>query len=279
MNGAGESRRRTAPPQTSQVVNAGSEIRWRISKTRRHLSHSYSYVGTMHSVYMGARNVSRQPAIVIMLLTSIGWLAGCAETGKVPETQRFEAKAAYERGQAALAQHQYALALQPLVQANALDPEVPQYRNALGLVYLQLGRADLALPEFRRATVADPEYAEGLLNTGVALAALGQWSDAVASYQRAIQSPRLTSPDTAYQNLGWALYQLTRYAEAEAALRFAISLAPDLAIAHYNLGLVLIAEDRKDEARLVLRRARDLEPDSSIGHAAAERLKALGDGG
>jgi hypothetical protein len=46
MNVVADRSRRTAPPQASHVVSAGSEIRWRISKMRWHLAHSYSYVGT-----------------------------------------------------------------------------------------------------------------------------------------------------------------------------------------------------------------------------------------
>jgi len=42
MNGAGDRRRRTDPPQVSQVLRGGSEMRWRTSKVRRQDVHSYS---------------------------------------------------------------------------------------------------------------------------------------------------------------------------------------------------------------------------------------------
>jgi hypothetical protein len=42
MKGAAESSRRTGPLQLSQVVSAGSEIRWRTSKIRWQESHWYS---------------------------------------------------------------------------------------------------------------------------------------------------------------------------------------------------------------------------------------------
>jgi Flp pilus assembly protein TadD len=67
--------------------------------------------------------------------------------------------------------------------------------------------------------------------------------------------------------------------EAEGALRFAINLDPDMSSAHYNLGLVLVAANRKDEARSAFLRARQLAPESAFGQAAAERLKALENGG
>jgi len=85
--------------------------------------------------------------------------------------------------------------------------------------------------------------------------------------------------DLAHQNLGLAFFNLKRYREAEDALRYALSLDPQLQAAYYNLGLVLIAQKRPNEAKAALKRAQQLAPDSPFGQAAVERLKALGDGG
>jgi protein O-GlcNAc transferase len=223
--------------------------------------------------------VSRHAGPIIALAVSAVLLAGCAQTTPPPGVQRLQARAEFERGVVALRDGQLGVALTAIRQANSLDPDVPTYLNTLGLVYLTLQRPDLALVEFRRSTVVDPDYAEGYLNTGTALAQLGQWNEAVASYERAIKSPRLTSPDTAHQNLGVALYNLKRYPEAEQALRLAVSLDPRMGVSYYYLGLVLLAEDRKDEARLTFQRARELGPDTPVGQAALERLRALGEGG
>jgi tetratricopeptide (TPR) repeat protein len=281
MNGAGEIRRRTAPPHASQIVSAGSVMRCRISNTRRHLSHSYSYVGIRISVYMGGRNVSRQATRGFAVIALVVLSTGCAGTtaNVPPEAQRLQARSAYERGVSALGEGVLAAALSSFQQAATQDPTVAVYRNALGLVYLQSRRPDLALPEFERATVIDPEYADGFLNTGIALASMAKWDDAVAAYQRAIRLPRLTTHDTAYQNMGWAFYQLKRYREAEEALRLAIGLDPQMVAAYYTLGLVFVAQDRKEDAKLVFRHARALAPDSPFGHAALEGLRALGEGG
>jgi Tfp pilus assembly protein PilF len=279
MKGAGDRSRRTAPPHSSHVVSAGSVIRCLISNTRRHLSHSYSYVGT-RIVSTGGTRVSRHAGAIIGLVASAALVAGCADmSGKPSAVQRLQARAEFERGVTALRDGQLAAALTAIKQANSIDPDVPTYLNTLGLVYLALQRADLALVEFRRSTTVDPDYAEGHLNTGTALAELRQWDEAVTSYQRAIRSPRLTSPDTAHQNLGVALYNLKRYPEAEQALRLAVSLDPRMSVGYYYLGLVLVAEDRKDEARQTFRRASELGPDTPVGRAALERLQALGEGG
>jgi tetratricopeptide (TPR) repeat protein len=197
----------------------------------------------------------------------------------VSDTDRFQARTLFEAATQQIAERNYAQALTMLQQANTLDPRVPLYRNAFGVMLLHHGRPDLAQAEFKRASEVDPAYAEAHLNLGIAFAEQREWAAAVASYERALKLPRLTSTDIAYQNLGLALYHLQRYPEAERALRFAISLEPSLAAAHYHLGLVLVAGNRRDEARRAFERTRELSPNSPFGQAAMDRLKSLKDGG
>ncbi|MBI4560488.1 MAG: tetratricopeptide repeat protein, partial [Candidatus Rokubacteria bacterium] len=142
-----------------------------------------------------------------------------------------------------------------------------------------LRRPDLAVAEFRRAIEIEPSLADAHVHLGVALAEARQWEEAVPAYRKALSLPRLTVPHQAQQNLGLALYHLKRYREAEEALRFAISLDPEMEAAYYNLGLLLTSQDRKEEARAAFRRAQELAPDSPFGRAAADRLRALGEGG
>jgi|SRR5687768_6285024 len=225
---------------------------------------------------MGGNGVSRQ--VAALLIASVLVSAGCA--GKyVSDTDRSQARSAFDAGTRHLSERKFAQALTSLQQATTLDPDVPVYHNGLGIAYLQFGRPDLAYESFKRAVELDQEYAEAHLNLGTALAEQRQWSGAVAAYERAIKSPRLGSTDIAYQNLGLALYHLQRFPEAEQALRFAINLDPKMAPAYYHLGLVLSAGRRTEEARRAFEQARDLAPNSPFGQAAADRLKSLGGGG
>jgi len=215
----------------------------------------------------------------LALLLSFTALVTACSSAKTQETRRLQAQNAYERGLTQARQGQSSLALSSLQEAVALDPGAALYHDSLGLLLLDFGRVDQAIAELNTSVELDPNRGDTLFHLGTALAEARRWEDAVAAYRKAILQPTLTVLDLAHQNLGLAFFNLKRYREAEDALRYALSLDPQLQAAYYNLGLVLIAQKRPNEAKAALKRAQQLAPDSPFGQAAVERLKALGDGG
>jgi tetratricopeptide (TPR) repeat protein len=212
-----------------------------------------------------------------LILALGGLLAACA-TGRVTEMQRLQAQNSYERALNQINQGQMALAMSSLQEANGLNPRVALYHDTLGMLLLDLGQIDQAVAELNKAVDLDPHRGDTYFHLGTALAEARRWDGAVAAYRKAIAQPSLTVTDYAHQNLGLALFHLGRYREAEDALRFALSVDPDLQAAYYNLGLVLTAEKRPDEAKAFFRRARQIAPETPFGRAAVERLRALGEG-
>ena len=217
---------------------------------------------------------------LVMLLV----LAGCATTSTtgVQDTKDMkvlQARAAYDRGVKHMDAREIAAAFNAFREAVLLDDGVAHYHDALGVAFLQLQRPDLALPRFERALALDPNFGNALFHVGLTLTEMRRWADAADTLKRAVAMPMLPVPQLAWQALAVALLNLGQLNEAEGALRFAINLDPEMSSAHYNLGLVLVAANRKDEARTAFRRARQLAPESAFGQAAAERLKALGNGG
>jgi tetratricopeptide (TPR) repeat protein len=255
-------------------------MRWRISNTRWHFEHWYSYVGTkLHGTWGGPRVSRRRPRALGAAL-AVALLAGCASGGSTPppDPRRLQARAAYERGLAHLQGGQASMALGALREAVALDGAVPAYHNTLGLLLLQMGRPDLALDPLGRAVALDPGYADAYLNQGIALAELGRWQDAVPAYRKALSLPPFASEPLAHQNLGLALYHLGRFPEAEQELRLAIALDPRMEAAYYNLGLLMVATHRPEDARAAFRYVREIAPQSPFARAAGEQLRGLGDG-
>ena len=212
------------------------------------------------------------------LIVALGGLLAACATGRVTEMQRLQAQNSYERALNQINQGQTALAMSSLQEATGLNPGMALYHDTLGMLLLDLGRIDQAVTELKKSVDLDPHRGDTYFHLGTALAEARQWDGAVAAYRRAITQPSLTVTDYAHQNLGLALFHLGRYREAEDALRFALSVDPDLQAAYYNLGLVLTAEKRPDEAKAFFRRARQIAPESPFGRAAVERLRALGEG-
>jgi Tfp pilus assembly protein PilF len=218
--------------------------------------------------------VSTARLAALFLGASLGFGA-CSGARQAAEVQRLQARAAFERGVKHFNEREATQALTALREAVALDATSALYVDTLGLVFSQLRRPDLALEQFQQAVALDPQFADAHFHLGVALAESTRWEEAVAAYRKALSLPTLTVPDLAHQNLGLALYHLRRYADAERELRFAISLSPDMQAAYYHLGLVLAAQRHLDQARVAFTRARTLGPDTPFGEAAAQRLQAL----
>ena len=215
--------------------------------------------------------------LAVLALAAVLGFSACASARQRAEVQRLQARAAFERGVRHIEDREASQAVAALREATGLDPTSALYRDTLGLVYTQLQRPDLALEQFQEAIALDRQYADAQFHVGVALAELTRWEEAIVAYRRALSLPTLTVPDLANQNLGLALYHLGKYREAEQALRFAISLSPDMQAAYHHLGLVLVAEGRPDEARRAFTRAREMGPDTPFGEAAGQRLRALGE--
>jgi Tfp pilus assembly protein PilF len=214
--------------------------------------------------------------VVACLVTAA--LAGCA-AGKAAQVTRLQAQSAYERGLTDLAEGRTSLGLAALQEAAQLDPSVPLYHNALGLLYINLKRQPDALEAFKRAVELDGNYGEAQHNLGVAYAEGGRWEEAIRAYRRALSLPGYANQEVAYHNLGWAYFNVGRLQEAEESFRLVLRIDPNMASAHYQLGLVLLKGGRRDGAKAAFRRARELAPDTPFGLAAQEHLKALGEGG
>ena len=144
---------------------------------------------------------------------------------------------------------------------------------------LNVGCFTDAQAAFQKAVALDAPYADAYHNLGSTYAEQGKWEEAITAYKKALAQTIYTTPETTYNNLGYAYWALDRRQEAEEAFRAALQLEPKLVPSHFWLGVLLQREGKKDEARAHFKAARDLEPASPLGKRAAEVLKAIGDGG
>ena len=204
--------------------------------------------------------------------------AGCT-SAQDREVTRLRAQAVYQRGLTDLYEQRVSIGLAGIKEAVELDPNNPIFRNTLGVVLLNIGRAAEAEVELRKAVSLDGQYAEAYHNLGLALSGQSKVEEAIVQYRKALSLPLYATPEVAYYNLGNAYLYLNKRKEAEEAYRAAIQLSPKLGVAHLRLGQVLNAEGRKDEAKAAFRKAKELDPASPAGQAATEVLKSMGEGG
>jgi tetratricopeptide (TPR) repeat protein len=171
-------------------------------------------------------------------------------------------------------------AIPPLVDASEKQPNDPRVHFALGGLYFETGQYSQAVAPLRRALAINPNIAIAHWHLGAALQMLGDLEGATEALETAVQiRPDLTDAhvrlallykqqgrrlearehyrlaaehlaDPAQKQLleAQALLDERREGEAEALLRSALALDPELPMAHGLLGQLLVASGRFDEA-------------------------------
>jgi len=139
------------------------------------------------------------------------------------------------------------------------DPSRIQLHDDVGLLYMNLGRAEEASAHFETSVRLKPESAAAHFNFGTALTVAGRLDEAIEQYQRALR----IKPDygIAHNNLGNVLLRRENPGEALQHFREALRLDPSNAEAHYNVGSVLRSRGDLAEAAGQFRQAVQLKPD------------------
>jgi predicted TPR repeat methyltransferase len=140
-------------------------------------------------------------------------------------------------------------------------PDQPDAQHFLGVLRHNQGHSDEAVALIGAVLECQPGHAGAWTNLGNVLLTMGRVDEAVAAYERGIQSAE-GQPETASAlvNLSTVYRKQGRPADAEAACRRALELLPDLAEAWYNLSLVLMESGQVHEGLLANSRAIALWP-------------------
>lgn len=124
----------------------------------------------------------------------------------------------------------------------------------------------------RRVIVLAPNSQHAYNALGYSLADRNiRLEEALELIEKAVQ----LAPDDPFilDSLGWVKFRLSRFGEAEQALRRAYELRPDAEIA-VHLGEVLWAQGQKDNARKFWRDARSKDPENQTLKSTLQRLNA-----
>ena len=157
------------------------------------------------------------------------------------------------------------LIIVPLVTAADL---AEQYYGE-GVNLSNLGQYSDAIAAYDKAVFIRPAHADAWNNRGVALEKLGQFSEAVSSYDKAVTlQPGYAD---AWYNRGVALRKLGRYADAVTSYDKALAIRPDYVEAWLNRGVALDYLGRYEDAIASYDKVLALQPD----HATALENREL----
>jgi protein O-GlcNAc transferase len=156
-------------------------------------------------------------------------------------------------------------AIDSLLKALRLNPNLPEAHNNLASLYSSAGRLKDAESEFITALRLRPNYDQAMTNLGNLLDKQGDSIQATELHRRAIQ----LNPNNAaaLSNLGNLLQKAGQLDEAERLLRKAVAVRPDLSQAHNNLAGTLLDRGSLQEAIAEYEHTLALRPDDHAAHS------------
>jgi Tfp pilus assembly protein PilF len=162
--------------------------------------------------------------------------AGCGTTSAA-EQRRQQFDYHYQLATGYWADNQTPQALAELLTAMEFIPDDPDALHLWGFIYM--GRRDYPEAEtyFRRALEEAPERWDILNNLGTVMLATERWTEAEEIYRQLTRQPTYGTPAHAYNNLGWAMYNLGDYRGALSNFELATEFEPSMCLAWNNLGL------------------------------------------
>ena len=110
-----------------------------------------------------------------------------------------------------------------------LRPDYAQASNNLGLVYLKLGQKSQAIDSFRKAVAAQPTHALAWINLGNTLNENGENAEAIEAFKQA--SALMPGEEALFTKIGNALEREERFDEAAEAFGRGQSQAANYGVA------------------------------------------------
>lgn len=228
------------------------------------------------------RAIARAPTVAIyraslgMILSEKGDPSGAIEAlAKAVALDPDRADLRHNHGMALARAARFSEAAEAYRRALALDPALVCARAGLGRALHECGHTDEAARELEATVKADP----GCTDARWALARLACAMDDAEGAARNLEAALAADPRHAPSLVLASLLATAggREAEAEAAARRAIQVAPNEPAAHAALGDALAAKKLLDEALKSYERAMELSPDDGR-YAAAWAMTALSRG-
>lgn len=149
-------------------------------------------------------------------------------------------------------------ALSSALEGVKVQPDNPDLRNLLGLIYFRQDKYDLAEREFKKAIELAPKLTEAYTNLGSLYYTTERYAEAEEILTQAMGNPLYLYPENIYNNLGLVQLMLGKEEEARASFEKAISLREDYYLPYLNLAKLWRDKGNNKAARPLLEKAVEL---------------------
>lgn len=157
--------------------------------------------------------------------------------------------------------------------ALAIEPNLPDAHNNLGLTWMEQGDLKAAIHAFEQVIQLNPDHGQAHYNLGIALQKLGDLNGAIGHYDHAI---RLNPNEAgAHYNLAIALQAQGKLQAAVASYSAALQLRPAYPEALINLGTALVKLENLAGAEHTFQQALLHHPESPEAHLNLSMLRLL----
>ena len=147
--------------------------------------------------------------------------------------------------------------------------------NISGAAHAGLGQHTDAITSYKKAITIEPNYVDAYYNLGFALREKGNLEEAVKNFNKVISlNPNYVD---AYNNMAVTLEKQGKLEEALKAYKKAIAIKPDYADAHYNMATTLEKQGKLEESVISYNKAISIKPDYADAYFnMASTLEAQG---
>lgn len=192
-----------------------------------------------------------------MAVAMVFQLTGCVSTADQKQeddkTER-NANTHVRLGVGYLRQGKPELALEKLQKALEIKSDYAPAHSALALVYEQLQMYDKADDYYQEAIDLDPSNGGMFNNYGVFLCKQNRLVEAEKYFLKAVNTPRYSTPELAYENAGSCAMKIPDINKAEKFLQIALDRNPKLPSALFHMAQVRFEQKRFLSSRGFLQR-------------------------